>query len=214
MSGQADDDSDAPPAGLSRRSLLSGVAAVIAGSAGSAGRAAPRAAAAPSAPRPRSRAAKLPDRLERARQVREAATALVVAAGLPVAAGNGDEKAIPDRLALFSKGLPHDRDGRVNPGAWAALARALESGDPADFETVPLGGFARLANPQAAWTYALIGPDPAQVACPPPPRFASDEQAAEMVEMYWQALLRDVPFSAYPGHPLAEAAAAELSVFP
>jgi hypothetical protein len=35
--------------------------------------------------------------------------------------------------------------------------------------------------------------------------------AAEMVELYWQALTRDVPFAAYATHPLINAAAADLS---
>ena len=30
---------------------------------------------------------------------------------------------------------------------------------------------------------------------PPPPALASAERAAEAVELYWQALLRDVPLS-------------------
>jgi hypothetical protein len=46
---------------------------------------------------------------------------------------------------------------------------------------------------------------------PAPPAFASAEEAAEMVELYWQALTRDVPFGAYETHPLTLQAAAELS---
>jgi hypothetical protein len=49
------------------------------------------------------------------------------------------------------------------------------------------------------------------VPCPPAPGFASAEQAGEIVELYWQALLRDVPFTEYGSNPLAAKAAAELS---
>src|SRR5262249_48117177 len=46
---------------------------------------------------------------------------------------------------------------------------------------------------------------------PPAPAFASAEQAGEMVELYWMALTRDVPFSEYDTHPLTQAAAVDLS---
>src|SRR5204862_3883853 len=69
----------------------------------------------------------------------------------------------------------------------------------------------KLANPQAALSYNLTGPDSAAVACTPAPRFASAEQAAEMVELYWQALLRDVPFAEYDSNPLVVRASEELA---
>lgn len=124
---------------------------------------------------------------------------------------NGDEQALPDYLACFSKGLPHDDLGRVDPKAYEVLLAALASGRPEDFELVPLGGYSKLANPQAALGYELIGPDPAQLALPPAPRFASAAQAAEMVELYWRALLRDVPFERYGDHPGVRSAARELA---
>jgi hypothetical protein len=37
--------------------------------------------------------------------------------------------------------------------------------------------------------------------------------ACEMAEVYWQALLRDVPFRAYDSHPLVAAAVADLNAF-
>jgi membrane-associated phospholipid phosphatase len=45
----------------------------------------------------------------------------------------------------------------------------------------------------------------------PAPALASAEQAGELVEHYWQAVLRDVPFAQYESHPLAKQAAEELS---
>lgn len=91
------------------------------------------------------------------------------------------------------------------------LERALDDRDPERLETVPLGGFVKLANPQAAWAFELIGPDASQLATPAPPSFSSAEQAAEMVELYWHALLRDVPFAEYPQHELAGRACADLT---
>lgn len=50
-----------------------------------------------------------------------------------------------------------------------------------------------------------------QVAAPPAPAFASAEMAAEMVELYWQAGLRDLPFAHYAEDPGVARACAELS---
>lgn len=124
---------------------------------------------------------------------------------------NGEEESLPGRVACYSKGLPHDKSGNVDSKAYDIYLGALRSGKPEDFERIPLGGFVKLANPQSAWAFELIGPDSSQVPCPPAPGFASAEQAGEIVELYWQALLRDVPFTEYGSHSLAAKAAAELS---
>lgn len=124
---------------------------------------------------------------------------------------NGDEALLPDRIACYSKGLPHDRLGHVDPDAYEVLLRALDTGRREDFESIPLGGFVHLANPQAALSYSLVGPDGCQLEVWPPPRFSSAGTAAEMVELYWRALARDVPFAQYSSHPLIGQAAKELS---
>ena len=43
------------------------------------------------------------------------------------------------------------------------------------------------------------------------PATASEERADEMLELYWQALCRDVPFDQYGNEPLTQRAIAELS---
>jgi hypothetical protein len=48
---------------------------------------------------------------------------------------------------------------------------------------------------------------------PPAPAFASRAQTAEISENYWMALLRDVPFSQYAANPIANAAAADLTIY-
>jgi hypothetical protein len=126
-------------------------------------------------------------------------------------ATNGDEDALPGRIASFSKCLPHDARGEVDPGAYELLLKALRSGNPRDFELIPIGGRVKLANPQAALAFNLMGPDPAQPLLAPPPRFAEAEQAAEAVELYWQALARDIPFAEYDSHSLVAHAKEDLS---
>jgi hypothetical protein len=110
---------------------------------------------------------------------------------------NGDE----DRydvvgLANFTKALPHNDLGEVDPAAYRALLRALRSGRSADFTRIPLGGSVKLANPEGAFSFELQGPDPWQRPVAAPPTLNSEAFAAEMTECYWLALARDVPTAA------------------
>src|SRR5215469_12567390 len=124
---------------------------------------------------------------------------------------NGDEEAYANRIANYTKGLPHSDLGEVDLNAYHAYLEALNSGTWADFEAIPLGGASKLSNPQAAYCYSLEGADAAALASPPPPAFSSAQAAAEMVEDYWQALTRDVPFSQYATDPTIGQAVADLN---
>ena len=126
---------------------------------------------------------------------------------------NNDEELYPDKLGSYSKGLPHNNDGTVVASAYAALLQAINSGRPADFDTIPLGGDRGLTNPQSGLAFDMEGPDAHSLVQPPAPAFASRTQAAEISENYWMALLRDVPYSQYSGNPIANAAAADLTLY-
>jgi hypothetical protein len=131
----------------------------------------------------------------------------------------------------FTKGLPHDDLGEVREDAYCAMLRALQSGDPGqqqmppvpmqpppadpnrnDFENIPLGCppmSRKLENPQASLAFSPAGADSHALFIPPPPDFASEDNAAEMAEIYWMALSRDVPFTRY-----ATASAADFPAIP
>ena len=126
---------------------------------------------------------------------------------------NQDELLYPNKIGNFSKGLPHNDDGTVVLSAYNALLQALNSGLPSDFDAIPLGGSTRLTNPQAGLAFDMQGPDAQALVQPPAPAFASRAQAAEISENYWMALLRDVPYSQYGGNPIANAAAADLTLY-
>jgi hypothetical protein len=128
----------------------------------------------------------------------------------PFHATNGDETSLPNFIAQFSKGLPHSALGEVDPAAYRALLAALAAGKIAAFEQLPRGSSARLLNPIAANTFTLMGTDSHTYAAAPPPAFSSAAMAADMVELYWQAQLRDVNFSDYASSSPAQSAAAEL----
>ncbi|MFB5198212.1 vanadium-dependent haloperoxidase [Neobacillus sp. KR4-4] len=127
---------------------------------------------------------------------------------------NGDEDRYPNKIASYSKALPHNELGEVNLKAYHNYLEALKSGDSKDFEKIPMGGAAKLVNPQSAYAYDLVGPDSHQLVLHAPPDFSSADLAGEMVELYWQALARDIPFNEYDSNQLTKDAAAELSGLP
>ena len=124
---------------------------------------------------------------------------------------NGDEELYPDKRNSFAKTLPHDEMGLVRQDAWDSLMKAVDSGRTADYESILMGGSAKLVSPQAAHSFNLEGLDTHQLLMRPAPAFASPEQAAEMVELYWQSLARDVPFAEYETNDTIRAAAEDLS---
>lgn len=126
---------------------------------------------------------------------------------------NGDENLYPNKIGNFSKALPHNQLGEVILAAYSGLIGALSTGDPEEFEFIPLGGVTKLVDPQAAYTYEMAGPDSHHLSIAPAPSLSSAEIASEMAENYWQALTRDVPFADYTTSPLTIAAAADLSNF-
>jgi membrane-associated phospholipid phosphatase len=124
---------------------------------------------------------------------------------------NGDEDRYPIKIASYTKGLPHNQLGEVELCAYTALIKAVKTGQPADFEALPLGERVKLTDPLASYAFELEGNDPHQVEMPAPPAFESAEIASEMIELYWQALTRDVSFAEYDSHALTNAAVADLS---
>jgi hypothetical protein len=164
--------------------------------------------------RPTAVALKGNKRRDRAFEIRYQAAMAQKNAQWPEHPSNGDDSRYPNRIGSFTKALPHNRLGEVDVTTYDALLRAVASGEEEDFENIALGGTARLADPQASFAYSLTGSDSQQVPLAPAPAFDSEAQAAEMAELYWQAVLRDVPFAEYLRHPLAAAAAEDLSRFP
>lgn len=126
---------------------------------------------------------------------------------------NGDEQLYPNFIANFSKTLPHNAIGEVIPAAYQAFVAAATTNTFAAWEAVP-GGPTKLGEPLAGVNFDLEGPDAQALQMPAPPTFASAEQGAEMVELYWLAMLRDIPFANWAADPTVAAACAELSSLP
>jgi hypothetical protein len=145
--------------------------------------------------------------------VREQAALNEFAKPLPAQIPNSDESVYANDhyIGNFTKNLPHDNLGQVDPAAYKTFLKACTTGREADFEAITLGGTAPYASPQAGLTVSLDGVDSGAITIPPSPTFSSAQRADEMVELYWHALCRDVPFWQYGQEPLTTAAIADLN---
>ena len=131
---------------------------------------------------------------------------------LPAHVGNGDDELYANRIGSFTKTFPHDSvTAEVDPAAYNTYLSVLASGDWAAVETIPTGGITPLLDPLGGLTYNLDGPDTAALTSPPAPALDSAAIAAEMAELYWMALLRDVHFDSFATNALALDACADLS---
>lgn len=126
---------------------------------------------------------------------------------------NDDEISYVNKIGNNTKALPHNVLGEVNLEAYNILISALTTGNPEKFELIPLGGARKFSDPQAAYAYEMVGPDSHHLTIAPAPSFSSAIEASEMVEDYWMALTRDVPFVDYDTNPKTKAAAEDLSKF-
>lgn len=114
-----------------------------------------------------------------------------------VSQNNGDESAVPQFIAMFSKALSHDPSGRVIPAAYEQLRSSLVNRNVSNLSSVPIQGSIKFVQPLAPFSLNFIGPSPSQISAPASPSFTSAETAGEMVEVYCQAYARDIPFADY-----------------
>jgi hypothetical protein len=150
------------------------------------------------------------DRRTDARDVRVRAAEREFARPVPPHVSNGEEIDYPF-IANYSKGLPHNDFGEVDPLAYRLLLRAVSTGRVEDFEAIPLGESRPLVNPVSGLGFDLEGPDGHALAIPTAPRIDAPENSAEMVELYWMALCRDVPFNQFGTDERVAEASTDLS---
>lgn len=117
-------------------------------------------------------------------------------------------------LGSFHKSLPHNEYGEVIEKDFETLVAATNGtkkfsevekgpGMPGE-ETAPF------VNPQAGLAKDRLTNAPRKFEMPPAPKVDSVTAAAEMTELYWMALLRDVSFDAFDSDPMVGKAAAEI----
>ena len=104
-------------------------------------------------------------------------------------------------IGNFHKTLPHNDYGEVDISAYKIfkdVCIAVEAGQPVDFESIPNGdpnANSKFTSPLAGASSETHGPEPQSLEIPPAPGILSESTAAEMVELYWMALLRDEPLA-------------------
>ncbi len=145
---------------------------------------------------------------------------------MPIPTPNTDESlAIGDFpfIGNFHKTLPHNDFGEVIPAAYRQFERtctAIEAGEATNFDAVPTGPLnvaaapaqspfnvaalpaltrstAKFTSPMAGASTETHGLDPRALEMIPAPQCQGVSAAAEMVELYWMALLRDAPLLAF-----------------
>jgi len=135
---------------------------------------------------------------------------------VPEQPDNGDAKRFTDFSGNYSKALVHDALGVPNLASYQSLIYALTTREFSDFQNItvgtPGGGpNSKPASPSAALAFDLEGLDSHATVIPAAPSVASAQTAAEQVEHYWAALLRDVPFNDYPVTALVAEAVADMN---
>lgn len=217
MTPKRPDSAPSPSLDLDRRSLLRGLGAgaLALGTAGLTAADALTASdvlAAGAAPKRSKRVLRRENRVRAAMKYRTSMAKMASRRPLADNAANGDEDIVEHFAGNYSKGLPHDALGHVDPAAYAGFVAACKSGLNEDFDKITLGLGRKLTSAQASIAFDLQGCDSHHSFMPPAPAFSSAEEAAEIIELYWMALCRDVPFEQWDGHPLTTAAAAELNL--
>ncbi|MGA9721422.1 MAG: phosphatase PAP2 family protein [Candidatus Binatus sp.] len=124
---------------------------------------------------------------------------------------NGDEQTYPSGIANFTKGFPHNSFGEVDPSVYAAYLAAVQTGKRQDFDNLTMGGTEKLVDPQSGIAFDLETLDQSQSSIPPFDTLSSPGLAAQMIEVYWQALTRDVAFNDYATDSSIADAVSELN---
>lgn len=121
--------------------------------------------------------------------------------------------------AYFHKGLSHSAEGIVDPLQWRRFVDSLleldRTGDPTSLANIPFQADNRKwVNPVSGWAVDVEESDPCFHRIPAPPEFDSEEAAAEAIELYWMAYLRDLPFARWSQDANISQAVEELRVLP
>ena len=130
---------------------------------------------------------------------------------LPDQINNGDDDLYPERLGSYTKGMQHNSLGEVDQADYSTYLQAIETGDRDLFDTIPTPGNITLRNIENIWSIDYLGPDSHSLNMPPAPAINSAEHGGEFVELYWQALTRDIPFAQYDSHADIQATVDDLN---
>lgn len=123
---------------------------------------------------------------------------------------NLDELEIPSYVGNFSKTLHHNSLGEVDQSAYLSLIDGLANNDMSNI-TLSKEADRKLANPSAYRSLELYGGYPELTRITKSPDTQGAHAAAEMIEVYWQALTRDIPFSQYSSSSMISSAVEDMN---
>ena len=129
---------------------------------------------------------------------------------------NGDEETYANSHfeGNFSKTMPLDKNGLPARKDYQLVLAAAAAGTQAAWDAVPAGGTGTFAGPLSPLVFQIEGSDSptgGNSKAVVPPSINSAAGAAEQVELYWEAYLRDVPFIQYASNPLVAQAVADMN---
>jgi hypothetical protein len=123
---------------------------------------------------------------------------------------NGEEQQYRNRnyIANYTKGMHHHvsdepsgKSGEVVKDDYEKLLRAIDTGKIQDFKAIPryydeshIPPPRRYTNPQSGLAFDVEGIDSHGLKIPKAPKISEPTGVAEMVELYWMAILRDMNF--------------------
>lgn len=116
---------------------------------------------------------------------------------------NPDELTIADYAGQHSKALEHNTSTGVlttnGKAAYVQLRSAMLSGLQADFNAIARapGAVRKLVSPQAALAFSMMGRDSSLMVGHAPFSVTSAKGSANLLEVYWKAICRDVYFNEY-----------------
>jgi hypothetical protein len=144
---------------------------------------------------------------------RRVAAAAAARGEYQISRSNGDEAhyASSGYIASYAKGLPHQPNGNVFADSFESMVRAVDARNPALLDPLASRTLHNLVS-------VIVLPNGELAACdftgyfvPPAPTLASARTAADAIELYWQALTRDIPVVDYEADSTIAKACADLS---
>lgn len=128
----------------------------------------------------------------------------------------------PNFIGNFHKTLPQNEWGEVDHDAYVAFTTALTAAQmqaPELVDALPKAvahvstvvDSDQFVSPLSGRDNERVLPPPLSVAMDPAPSVLGESASAEMVELYWMALLRDISFANFDTEPLVDEAIGDLS---
>lgn len=117
---------------------------------------------------------------------------------------------IPEFKGCFTKTLRHDQYNYPNQQDVINMVKGIRK-NKKYLERIKYPNKGRLINPSVVFSLELMGPSKSTIYVHKPPKIHSKQLAADLIELYNMALIRDLPFSQYKNNELVKDAIKDLN---